>query len=243
MGLSHSPRIVTDGLVFCVDAANPRSYPGAGTVWTDLIVRHTGTLTNMDDSNFSSDNAGTLNFDGTDEYVNYNDQNEFRIVNDITVTAWVKKDTTPSAHQEIINLYRRGTSPFYTCLIFSIRGTSDPSHTDQLQFFHRNSSSQTDQLFSVDTIPNGIWTHTSVTSDTSTVRFYINGEQTATGTQSFQREIDESYTSALRIAALGPPDGSPEYLDGQISNVQMYNRALSEEEIKQNYNATKWRFQ
>ena len=36
MGLSHSPRIVTDGLVLCVDAANKRSYPGAGTTWTDL---------------------------------------------------------------------------------------------------------------------------------------------------------------------------------------------------------------
>ena len=30
MGLTHSPRIVTDGLVFCVDAADARSYPGTG---------------------------------------------------------------------------------------------------------------------------------------------------------------------------------------------------------------------
>ena len=36
MGLSHSPRIVTDGLVFCVDAGDKMSYPGAGTTWTDL---------------------------------------------------------------------------------------------------------------------------------------------------------------------------------------------------------------
>jgi hypothetical protein len=36
MGTSYNPRIVTDGLVFCVDAANKRSYPGAGTTWYDL---------------------------------------------------------------------------------------------------------------------------------------------------------------------------------------------------------------
>ena len=36
MGLTHSPRIVTDGLVFCVDAADARSYPGTGTTWTAL---------------------------------------------------------------------------------------------------------------------------------------------------------------------------------------------------------------
>ena len=36
MGTSYNPRIVTDGLVLCLDAAIKRSYPGAGTTWTDL---------------------------------------------------------------------------------------------------------------------------------------------------------------------------------------------------------------
>ena len=36
MGLSHSPKIVTTGLVLALDAANPKSYPGTGTTWKDL---------------------------------------------------------------------------------------------------------------------------------------------------------------------------------------------------------------
>ena len=57
MGLSHSPRIVTDGLVLCLDAANKRSYPGAGTTWTDLSSsKANGTLVNMTD-NFSPDGS------------------------------------------------------------------------------------------------------------------------------------------------------------------------------------------
>ena len=36
MAINAGPKIVEDGLVFCVDAANRRSYPRAGTVWTDL---------------------------------------------------------------------------------------------------------------------------------------------------------------------------------------------------------------
>jgi hypothetical protein len=36
MALSHSPKIITDGLVLCLDAGNPKSYPGSGTTWTDL---------------------------------------------------------------------------------------------------------------------------------------------------------------------------------------------------------------
>ena len=36
MALAHSPKIVTDGLVLCLDAGNPKSYPGSGTTWYDL---------------------------------------------------------------------------------------------------------------------------------------------------------------------------------------------------------------
>ena len=68
MGLSHSPRIVTDGLVFCVDAANKRSYPGVGTTWTDLTAnKNNGTLTNG--PTFDSANGGSIVFDGTNDYV------------------------------------------------------------------------------------------------------------------------------------------------------------------------------
>ena len=41
MGLSHSPKIVTDGLVLCLDAANAKSYPGSGTTWYDLSGNRT----------------------------------------------------------------------------------------------------------------------------------------------------------------------------------------------------------
>ena len=68
MGLSHSPRIVTNGLVLCVDAANPRSYPGAGTAWTDLSKQgNNGTLTNG--PTFDSANGGSILLDGSDDYV------------------------------------------------------------------------------------------------------------------------------------------------------------------------------
>ena len=47
MAINAGPKIVEDGLVFCVDAANKRSYPGAGTTWTDLSKQeNNGTLTN-----------------------------------------------------------------------------------------------------------------------------------------------------------------------------------------------------
>jgi hypothetical protein len=59
MGLGHSPRIVTDGLVLCLDAANARSYPGTGTTWTDRSGNgNDGTLING--PTFSDENGGVL---------------------------------------------------------------------------------------------------------------------------------------------------------------------------------------
>ena len=47
MGISRGPKIVSSGLVLCLDAANKVSYPGSGTVWRDLSGNNnTGTLTN-----------------------------------------------------------------------------------------------------------------------------------------------------------------------------------------------------
>ena len=41
MGLAHSPRISTDGLVLALDAGNLKSYPGSGSSWKDLIADKT----------------------------------------------------------------------------------------------------------------------------------------------------------------------------------------------------------
>ena len=52
MAINAGPKIVEDGLIFYLDAANPRSYDGAGTTWTDLTTdKANGTLVNMTSSN------------------------------------------------------------------------------------------------------------------------------------------------------------------------------------------------
>ena len=60
--------IIQDGLIFCIDAGNVKSYPGTGTLWTDLTKnRNNGTLTNG--PTFSGDNGGRINFDAIDDYM------------------------------------------------------------------------------------------------------------------------------------------------------------------------------
>jgi hypothetical protein len=81
MALAHSPRIVTDGLVLCLDAGNTKSYPGSGTTWTDLSGRgNNGTLVNG--VGYNGSNLGSLSFDGVDDYV------QFSTVSVQTVCFW-----------------------------------------------------------------------------------------------------------------------------------------------------------
>jgi hypothetical protein len=67
MSLSHGPSIVTNGLIFCLDAANARSYPGSGTTWIDLSGnRLASTLTNG--PTYNSANGGSIVFDGVNDF-------------------------------------------------------------------------------------------------------------------------------------------------------------------------------
>ena len=59
MGINYSPKIVTDGLVLALDAANPKSYPGSGSSILDLSkIKNNGTV--VANSTFSTDFGGSL---------------------------------------------------------------------------------------------------------------------------------------------------------------------------------------
>ena len=72
MATIYNPNIVTDKLVFCLDAANTKSYPGSGTDWKDLSSQgNNGTLTNSP-TYVPNSNGGYFDFDGTNDYINAN---------------------------------------------------------------------------------------------------------------------------------------------------------------------------
>ena len=69
MSNNYGPKIVTDGLVLCLDAADQNSYPGSGNTWYDLSGNgNNGTLVNG--VGYNSGNLGSLVFGGVDDYVN-----------------------------------------------------------------------------------------------------------------------------------------------------------------------------
>ena len=69
MALSHSPRIVTDNLIFSMDPANTRSYSGSGITVNPLVSGMAGTLING--PTFSTANNGCFVFDGTNDILKF----------------------------------------------------------------------------------------------------------------------------------------------------------------------------
>ena len=68
MAINAGPKIVEDGLVFYVDAANPRSYPSTNNEWNDLTPNgYNGQLING--ASYNQEGNGSMFFDGSNDYV------------------------------------------------------------------------------------------------------------------------------------------------------------------------------
>jgi len=232
MAFNYSPRIVTDGLVLYLDAANPRSYPGSGTTWSDLSrTVNNGVLTNG--PTFSSANNGSIVFDGSNDFVNCGNANAYNITEGVTLGCWVYFNS----------LNRRE--------IFIGKGDGIGSSTTQYWIEKLNNNrfqilisvvtaATADQRLELTdfTITNNQWYFVCLTYNRQTLRGYVNGVQNTTTT---------SLTNALHVTTRNfgvgrMGDLASLYLSGRVSNAFLYNRGLSAQEVLQNYNATKSRF-
>ena len=90
MAFSRGPKIVTDGLVLYLDAANTKSYIGSGVNWNDLNKTNVGTLTNG--PTFDTEGNGSIVFDGVNDFVNLTSAVNINNTNGWTASAWCKLD-------------------------------------------------------------------------------------------------------------------------------------------------------
>ena len=222
MGLTHSPKIVTDGLVFYVDAANGRSYPGTGTACTDLKNGLEGTLQNG--AAFSSNNAGIFAFDGTNDQIVFTDNIS---INEGTFVAWLKRDGSHSNYNAIV--FSRGDGGGTTGMNF-YSGTNNIS-------FHWNNTQ-----FNVNsglTPPVGEWCMAAVTVSSSAFVIYL---YQSSGFSKYSGSGTHNATSLNSVTIGGDSNYGGRNFNGDIGIAQIYNRALTEDEVRQNYEATVGRY-
>ena len=222
MGVFSGPNVVDNNLVLYLDAANTQSYTGSGTTWTDLSGEgNNGTLTNG--PTFSSDNGGSIVFDGTNDEIDCGSSDNFAFgTGDFTIEFWCNPDTLSTR-----------------CMI-SISSTGT-NNTENWQVRYDSSKvkwiySGTSGILSSSTVSTGEWTHIVATRSGTTLTLYINAVSEGTGSSS----DNLSDNGTLRI---GCTRAQNNYFDGKISNVKLYKgKALTAEEVAQNYNALRGRY-
>ena len=222
MAISRGPKIVTDGLVLALDAADKNSYPGTGTTWTDLSGNaNNGTLTNG--PTFSGDNGGSIVFDGVDDYINILNNSSFNVTDNISVEIWVRIETTQSNNLGFLIKYANG----YLFYIVGVNNT--------FAFDSRNGDGTYYRTTGTTNIKDGVWKYLVGQKSGLSYKVYVNGVLEGSTTANSVGSIAGNVNLKL-----GTDDGT--YLNGRIATFKIYNRALSATEVLQNYNSTKSRF-
>tara|TARA_Y100000361_G_scaffold54434_1_gene47499 strand:+ start:162 stop:857 length:696 start_codon:yes stop_codon:yes gene_type:complete len=231
MGLVHSPRIVTDGLVLCLDAANSRSYPGTGATWTDLKGGNNGTLENG--PTFDANNGGSIVFDGSDDNVEipHNTNQNLSASNGHSVSVWCKW-ISGNAHQDIVSKdSESGTGREWLI-------TKSNSSNKFRYHVWNSSNSATYQNANYIAVSNQ-WVNLTQVWNGSLLSFYVNGSLDSTISASI---TPKNSTTIMRIGG-GSDSGSALHFNGSVSSVLLYQKALTADEILQNYLATKGRYE
>jgi len=225
MGVGYNPKIVTDGLVLCLDAANVKSYPGSGTTWTDLTGNGSnGTLTNG--PTYDGGNGGSIVFEGVNDGVQLPGTN--LSLNQMTISSW-------------------NFSSNYNRNMFMFEKTTNGAVNTQYSLFYNGNDriyyrtyglSVTDlTVITSNYAINSQWVNVVATYDGSTKRIYVNGILAASGSSS--GTVTQNTTGAAFIGIYG---GGGYPYNGKIAQTILYNRALSLDEISQNFNAIRGRY-
>jgi len=218
MGIDYNSIIVTDGLLLYLDAANTRSYSGSGITVYDLSgLGNTSILING--PTYDSSNLGSIVLDGTNDYINVNS-----LANILPYTAYTK----------IAYFYVTNSSTSNNI----ISGGFSGAHAFWLQGVNRLYAGHNGAWSTVTgntLLSNNTWYFGACTYSNSTGwKLYLNGREDGTSANT------TTFTGNQEIVIGAYASGNN--FTGRISNVQIYNRALSATEILQNYNATKRRY-
>jgi hypothetical protein len=216
--------LTNSSLVLHLDAGNPASYSGTGTTWNDLSGN--GSNVTLVSTSYSSSNGGSIAFNGTSSYANFNAN--IGSTNAVTVEMWVKTNTLGDAMYFGFNIYdafiNSGSIGFNT------------ANSDQYGI----PSSKVDYLGI-----QGAWKHlvfVMYSGSKTNNKIYVNGD----------RQALEQVFGAFSNANAGFNNGAgriSSWLNGlswlvnmNLASFKIYNRELTAQEITNNFNATSTRF-
>jgi hypothetical protein len=227
MGITRGPKIIRNGLVLALDAADKNSYSGSGTNWKDLSGNlNPCVLGGIGGPTFNGSNGGSFIFDGIDDFANGGISFYLNII-DISVSVWVKPD---NASKYILSRYSTSNG-FY---IFY----EQPYNRFRV-LFREVSSDVAGVSAALFSSPVDKWYNVTWTKSSRYHLFYINGslvDSIEFGTGSVP------FSNNFLIFGRSDESGPTIYSRCNLSTVLIYNRQITANEVLNNFQTTKSRF-
>jgi hypothetical protein len=247
MAVQYNPRIVDNNIIYFCDFANTRSYPGSGSVFSDLSARFGGgTLENG--AAYNSNSGGSILFDGTNDNLNTPVRAETYIpaLSSWTMCCWIRVTNFPTGgatnREGMVfgSAYYSGTGIYFSCT---------PAGDFRVRGYIRGQDQQR-QTSDYSLVLNKAH-YLCIVNDRSdtTFKLYIDGElkESITGpSQQYNPSlaIPPNFEN-IRINRNMVDGGGTQtytYFQGYAYQACIYDRALSGAELVQNYNAIRGRF-
>ena len=233
MAYHNNPRIVTDGLILCLDANAKRSYSGSGGTWYDLSGNGYNAVSQASDATTESsfNSAGYFDLDeSSDIYFLISGLNNYDFGSNVSIEFWIKN--TGGDYRAIIQNSGSSSSDDSIDIRFGREDYYGGANNGTKCNFNLNSSGTFLSFY----VPLNVWTHVCCTHNGFTMRAYTNGSLFGSA----------SYTGAINQAAydmkLFRHFNTGEDLVNPFAALKIYDRTLSSTEVLQNYEAHKSRF-
>lgn len=226
--------VIRTSLVLRLDATNPNSYGGTGTTWFDIENNYDFTLSNSPTFNAQ----GYFDFNGTNQYASIPHDSALKPTSEITIEQWLAADDWTAG--DVTN--------FKTAISCTqAGGYAHYIWGGDFRSYVRLGASYRIPIASVSSFSAGSWHHFVTTSDGRYTKIYVDGVLIDTddiGTTGNAITYDADNDIVIGTES-GDAPGSVEakYWDGKISTTLIYDRALTQSEITQNYNSTKSKYE
>jgi hypothetical protein len=230
MGVAGGPDLIQDRLVLSLDASDRNSYVSGSTTWFDLSGNSNNNAVLVNGPTFTGSNGGAVVFDGTNDYAYIPATNNLSFNNSsftysltFSVPNW-----TFSGERIVMEYGSTGYNGYYQ-LTFYPNATTFRT----LGIAGYNTWFDSTVNFADNQNYNVVLTYNLAASLAS---LYVNGtlinSATRTGTSGATPQILYIYSRA----------GGNYFQKGNLYNILAYNKALSADEVLQNYNAQKSKF-
>jgi len=235
--LVHSPKIITNGLVLALDAANPKSYPGSGTTWFDLSGNgNNGTLVNG--PTFDSANKGSIVFDGVNDYISLGTTFFISTGNPFTVQLWMNHNPRSSGtlFHRMITLNASGTTTLGIAYV--------PVLSSGYEGLYMTSNTGWARAYTQFKPASNVWGFLTLTyngngsTNAANFKMFWNTNQLTLLTSGVTVPAATTAANFLGVRQ----DGDGQVYNGKMSWYTIYNRELPSSEIQQNFNALRGRY-